>query len=105
MNEDEAKRLNADFRGRFPDPRTIRLYDLRPDQDVFVRCPCGRVVQYQYGVLQKKHRLPSDMLVYDLRWRLRCECGRWRGLGVEITGAANAGGNSTERIEVAPLEK
>jgi hypothetical protein len=54
------------------DPRTMRLWDLGEDQAVFIRCRCGRVGQYGPGALQRLHRLPSDTLVYDLRFRFRC---------------------------------
>jgi hypothetical protein len=36
---------------------------------IVARCPCGRSFP---GFLQSRHRLPSDFLVYDLLFRLRC---------------------------------
>ena len=38
---------------------------------IVVHCPCGRNVEYFPGFLQRRHRVPSDFLVYDLQFRLR----------------------------------
>jgi hypothetical protein len=54
------------------DPQAMRLSDLRDHQAIFVRCQCGQIAQYGPGVLQRLYRVPSDTLVYDLRFRLRC---------------------------------
>src|SRR4051812_26540995 len=87
------------------DLRTLRLFDLRPDQSIFIRCPCGRVSQFLHGVLQKLHKIPSDTLVYDLQFRGKCEkCGRWQGLGVTIEGARTSGGIPTECLVVVRME-
>jgi hypothetical protein len=37
---------------------------------IVVGCPCGRSVEYHKGFLQRRHRVPSDFLVYDLQVRL-----------------------------------
>ena len=42
------------------DARYLRLFDLKPYEHIIVRCQCGRIVQYMPGVLQRRHRLPSD---------------------------------------------
>ena len=36
------------------------------------RWPCGRSVEYFPGFLQRRHRVPSDILVFDMQFRLRC---------------------------------
>ena len=52
--------------------RWLRLGDLAPHEVIVVRCPCGRSVEYHKGFLQRRHRAPSDTLVFDLQFRLRC---------------------------------
>ena len=37
--------------------------------------PCRRTAQYQLGFLQRRLRMPSDFLVFDLQFRLRCRRG------------------------------
>jgi hypothetical protein len=54
------------------DPRNMRPWDIGQNHAVFFRCSCGRIAQYGPGALQRLHRLPSDTLVYDLRYRFRC---------------------------------
>ena len=49
------------------DPRTLRLFDLGPDEAVVVTCLCGWITEYGEGVLQRRHRLPSDTLLFDLQ--------------------------------------
>ena len=51
--------------------RWLRLGDLAPHEVIVVSCPCGRSVEYHKGFLQRRHRVPSDTLVYDLQFRLR----------------------------------
>jgi hypothetical protein len=59
------------------DPRTLRLFDLAPFEAILVRCECGRMTEYGPGLLQRLHRIPSDTLIYDLQYRLRCQhCNR-----------------------------
>ena len=54
------------------DPRTLRLFDQQPHEYVEVTCACGRITHYRQGLLQRSHRLPSDTLIYDLQFRMRC---------------------------------
>jgi hypothetical protein len=61
------------------DPRTLRLYDMGPRDVSTAQCSCGRVARFAAGELQRKRRLPSDTLIYDLQFRLRCEFCRRRG--------------------------
>lgn len=54
------------------DYRKLRLFDLKRDERIEIRCVCGWVNIYPPGYLQRHHRLPSDMLIYDLQYRVRC---------------------------------
>jgi hypothetical protein len=50
-----------------------------------VQCSCGRVGRFASGELQTQHKLPSDTLIYDLQYRLRCgfqQCRRRRGMRI-----------------------
>ena len=38
-----------------------------------MRCPCERSVEYFPSFLQRRHRMPSDTLVFDLQFRLRAK--------------------------------
>ena len=65
------------------EPRKLRLYDLKPQDGLTVQCSCGHTSRFTSGELQRKHRLPSDLLIYDLQYRLRCRvCRRWRGFRI-----------------------
>jgi len=67
------------------DPRTLRLFDLDPQDAIIVSCVCGWITEYCDGVLQRRHRVPSDTLIFDLQYRLRCnQCGRRRGFTIAI---------------------
>src|SRR3546814_2700551 len=57
--------------GTMREDRLVRLLDLEPYEVVIVNCQCGRCVEYPNGLLQRRHRLPSDTLVYDLQFKLR----------------------------------
>ena len=60
--------------------RWLRLGDLAAHEVIVVRCPCGRNTEYRCGYLQRRHRVPSDTLVFDLQFRLRCQgCNRRGG--------------------------
>ena len=48
--------------------RWLRLGDLAPHEVIVVRCPCGRNTEYRRGYLQRRHRVPSDTLVFDLHF-------------------------------------
>jgi hypothetical protein len=89
-----------------PDARTLRLFDLAAYERVMVRCPCGRIVEYVAGYLQRKHRIASDTLLYDLQYRLRCaHCNRTRGFGISVTDARQLGDNRVPKIERVIVEK
>ncbi|MGB9202472.1 MAG: hypothetical protein WCB94_00720 [Terriglobales bacterium] len=45
--------------------RWLRLGDLAPHEVIVVRCPCGRNTEYRC-YLQRRYRVPSDALIYDL---------------------------------------
>ena len=61
------------------DPLTFRLGDLKPHNSLQVQCACGCITAFPFGSLQRKHRVRSDTLVYDLQFRLRCRQCRSRG--------------------------
>jgi hypothetical protein len=45
----------------------------------------GHFSRFPAGELQQKHRVPSDTLIYDLQYRLRCkrpECRRSKGMRI-----------------------
>jgi hypothetical protein len=52
-----------------------------------VRCECQHGnVSYQPGTLQKRRRLSSDTLIFDLQYRLRCQrCGRTGGFEISVS--------------------
>ena len=87
------------------DPRALRLYDLEPYEHIFVSCQCGQIVQYMPGVLQRRHRVPSDTLIYDLQFRFRCSrCRAFKDFEIKIVDVRNMGDNSKpcpERVIVA----
>ena len=56
----------------------------RVHEVIVVRCPCERSVEFPPGFLQRRYRLPSDTLVYDLQFRLWCEGAQPPG-GFRIT--------------------
>lgn len=78
-----------------PDTRCLRLFDLKPYEHMIVRCRCGRIAQYMPGVLQRRHRVPSDTLIYDLQFRLRCSgCRAFNGFEITVKDMRNIGDNS-----------
>jgi hypothetical protein len=80
--------------------RWLRLGDLAPHEVIVVHCPCGRSVEYFPGFLQRHHRVPSDMLVFDLQFRLRCShCNRCSGFRITIFDERTRGDNSKPRLE------
>ena len=82
--------------------RWLRLGDLAPHEVIVVRCPCGRDVEFPPGFLQRRHRMPSDTLVYDLQFRLRCShCNRRSGFRITIFDNRTRGDNSKPRLERA----
>jgi hypothetical protein len=66
------------------DPRTLRLYDMKPRDVLTVQCPCGHISRFAAGELQRKsRRLFSDILIWDLQYRLRCrQCRRTKGMRI-----------------------
>jgi hypothetical protein len=83
-----------------PDERTIRLFDLAAHEIIVIRCECGRITEYRRGFLQRHYRIPSDTLVYDLQFRLRCgHCNRIDGFAIGIVDTRNRGDNSAPRTE------
>ncbi len=80
--------------------RWLRLGDLAPHEVIVVRCPCGRSVEYHKGFLQRRHRVPSDTLVFDLQFRLRCaHCHCRSGFRITIFDNCGRGDNSKPRLE------
>jgi hypothetical protein len=69
------------------DPRLIRLFDLVDDDRVLITCPCGNTRDYASEYFQRRMRFPSDMLVYDLRFRVgSCSrCNRDHGFGIQVS--------------------
>jgi len=81
----------------------LRLLDLQPTETICVRCQCGRTVEFPYGALQRRHRLPSSFLIYDLQFRLRCQqCGEAKGFRISVFDEAdrNSTVRTTERLVV-----
>ena len=66
-------------------PGKVLINEAYPE--VAVRCLCQHGnVSYGPGALQKQRRLPSDTLIYDLQYRLRCRyCGRTSGFEISVT--------------------
>ena len=80
-------------------PKTIRLFDLEPYESVEAWCPCGTMVEFPPGFLQRRHKIPSDTLVYDLQWRVKCEfCKRPDGYTIVIVDKRNL----TDSAKVMP---
>src|SRR6185437_8213895 len=75
----------VEWEGR--DPRLIRLFDLAGHDRIQITCPCGNTRDYSNDFFQRRLRFASDMLVYDLRYRVgACSlCNRNQGFGIEIT--------------------
>jgi len=69
------------------EPRTLRLYDMGANDVLTVQCACGRLARFAAGELQRRHRVPSDTLIYDLQYRLRCgfsQCKRRDGVRIVL---------------------
>jgi hypothetical protein len=78
----------------------LRLGDLAAHEVIVVRCGCGRSVEFPPGFLQRRHRLASDTLVFDLQFRLRCShCNRRSGFRITIFDKRTRGDNSKPRLE------
>ena len=76
--------------------RWLRLGDLAKHEVIVVRCPCERSVEDPPGY----YRLASDMLVFDLQFRLRCShCNRRSGFRITIFDNRTRGDSSKPRLE------
>jgi hypothetical protein len=65
------------------DPRKLRLYEMKPCDVLTAQCSCGHFSRFASGELQRRHKLPSDLLIYDLQYRLRCQvCQRKKGFRI-----------------------
>ncbi len=89
------------------DIRFTRLFHLADHERVVVRCPCGANIEFHPGAFPKRYRTPSDTLIYDLQFRLRCQhCKRRRGFEIAI-GSIRRMGTSSAPIPariVVPME-
>jgi hypothetical protein len=64
-------------------PRKLRLYEMKSRDVLTAQCSCGHFSRFASGELQRHHKLPSDLLVYDLQCRLRCRvCQRKKGMRI-----------------------
>jgi hypothetical protein len=71
-----------------------------PHEVIVVRCSCGRSVEYHKGYLQRRHRVPSDTLVFDLQFRLRCShCNHHGRFRITIFDTRTRGCNWKPRLE------
>lgn len=87
------------------DLQLLRLIDLEQHETIEVRCVCGYVVLYPWGLLQRKHRVRSDSLVFDLQFRFRCQrCNRWKGFRISLIDERNRSDihKVHERIVIVP---
>jgi hypothetical protein len=90
------------------DPRLMRFLDLEPCSHIIIRCPCGRCTEFTYGYFQTRHGIPSDALIYDLKFKMRCRhCRRKRGFGVAVWDGRNLQSTShrTEEIVIVEMTK
>ena len=90
-----------------PDPRTLRLLDVAPHECIVVSCPCGRIIEYPPGLLQRRHRIASDTLIFDLQFRLRCgHCNRLSGFRIAVADQRGRGDKAVVRTErvIVPAE-
>ena len=77
------------------DIRLTRLFDLAEDERVHVRCVCGASVIFHPAAFPKKYRVPSDTLLYDLQYRLRCRhCNRNHSFEIAIGSTRMIGSSS-----------
>src|SRR5271166_4884057 len=80
--------------------RWLRLGDLARHEVIVIRCGCGRNVEYPPGFLQRRYRLASDTLIFDLQSRLRCKgCNRRSGFRITIFDERTRGDGSKPRLE------
>jgi hypothetical protein len=80
--------------------RTLRLIDLTPHEIVIVKCECGRIIEWPEGTLQRRYRLRSDFLIWDLQFRVRCkQCRRKNGFVISIQDVEHRGDSSRRQPE------
>jgi len=80
------------------DPRIIRLFDLIANDRIVLRCPCGHIIEFGPGHLQRKHKVPSTTLVFDLQYWLKCaRCNRREGYEIAIVDTTHRGDNSNPK--------
>ena len=68
------------------DPRMLRLFDVATHEAIRVVCPsCRKIVEYPHGLMQRRFGLPSDLLIFDLQFKLRCaRCNCRSGFRISI---------------------
>jgi hypothetical protein len=77
------------------DIRRTRLFDLTPDERVQVQCQCGSIVEFPARLFPVRYRTPSDTLVYDLQFKLKCRhCSRRSGFEISIMSRRTMGSSS-----------
>lgn len=78
--------------GETREDKLLRLIDLQPYETIQVQCICGRMVCFPYGWLQRRYRISSETLVFDLQFRFRCRhCNRLKGFEIAIYDERNNG--------------
>jgi hypothetical protein len=77
------------------DIRRTRIFDLAETEVVSIRCQCGRVTEIPPRLWVLNHRVPSDTLIYDLQYRLKCDrCSRKTGFQIAIASRGRIGVSS-----------
>jgi hypothetical protein len=86
--------------------RRMALSHMAPGDVIVVTCPaCGRIVEIPHGYLQRRHGLPSTMLIYDRQFRFRCRhCNCRRGFRIVLCDGAGRGDRSAPRVERVIVE-
>ncbi len=82
---------------RDDDIRRTRLYDLADHERIHVQCQCGFIAEFHPTLFPKRYRTPSDTLVYDLQFKLKCShCGRKAGFEIAIMSRRMVGSSSNQ---------
>ena len=80
------------------DRRTLRLFDLATHESVQITCECGWITTFMRGLLQRRYRIPSDTLIYDLQYRMKCHhCNRTSGFEIAILDERDRSTSSREK--------
>ena len=83
------------------DAKDMRLADIKRGETLIVRCHCGRCTEFPYGHLQRHHKLPSDTLIFDLQFKMRCKACKSAGpFRISLLDERFQGDPSGERIVV-----